>query len=134
MSVGDIDNDGDMDVLVVNLAGDAKLFFNESKKKGSFYLIRAKESKELGGRDAYGAVVELSFTSENGEKKKLIRNVNPGSSYGVSHDPRVHFGVPEKCIADSINVTWNDGTKESFKVDSERRDLTLTRGGGTKVE
>ena len=106
--MGDIDNDGDLDLLLVNTAAPARLYRNVAKKKGNWMRLQVLEP-ELGNRDAYGARI----TVQAGEKR-WTRWISPGGSYLSSHDPIAHFGLGKVDNIDQINVRWPDGSEETF--------------------
>lgn len=124
LCVGDIDNDGDPDLLITNAAGPARLYRNDAQKRGHWLLLRVIDPS-LGSRDAYGARVVLV----SGEQKWLGL-VQPGSSYLSSHDPRVHFGLGDTEKLDRVEVTWPDGTAEIFDGPSPDQQVTLRKGEG----
>ena len=124
---GDIDNDGDLDALVVNIAGQAQLFLNESKKQGHFLEVRLTEP-ELGGRDAYGAKI-VAVAGE----KRWTRWVAPGASYLASHDPRVHFGLGAARV-ERLEVRWPNGEWEFFPMaGGQDQQLVLEHGKGQRL-
>jgi hypothetical protein len=126
LCTGDIDNDGDLDLLVTNGAGPARLFRNDAAKVGHWLMIRAV-LPEFGGRDAYGAVITLRSKAD---ALSWRQSVNPGSSYLSSHDPRVHFGLGPIGHIDEIQLRWPDGTEETFPGSDVDRHLVLRRGEG----
>ncbi|MGH9389171.1 MAG: CRTAC1 family protein, partial [Vicinamibacteria bacterium] len=85
LALGDVDSDGDLDVLVTNTAGPARLYRNDAPKKGRWLMVRALDGK----RDAHGAVVTVSAGG-----KRYVRLADPAYSYLSSNDPRAHFGIP----------------------------------------
>jgi hypothetical protein len=124
LAVGDVDNDGDLDLLVSNVAGPARLFRNVTRKQGHWLQIRVIEPA-LGGRDAYGALVTVTA----GERR-WIRLLNPAFSYMSSNDPRVHFGLGSAEHYDRISVIWADGVEEIFTGGDADRHVVLRRGEG----
>jgi hypothetical protein len=121
---GDVDNDGDVDLLIANEGGDAELYKNEAPKRGHWLEIRAIDPKLK--RDALDAVI----TIETGGKK-ILRVVNPYYSYLSSNDFRVHFGMASDKV-DSIKIVWPDGISETFDGTPVDRFLTLEKGKGRK--
>ncbi len=122
LATGDVDRDGDLDLLLTYTAGPARLFRNDAPKKGHWLLVRAFDAKLQ--RDAHGAVI----TAHAGGKKYL-RVADPAFSYLVSSDPRAHFGFPASVTrVDTISVRWPDGTDEAFPGVTVDQAITLTRG------
>jgi len=107
LAFGDIDNDGDIDLLVSNEGGPARLYRNDVKNKNHWLLIRAIDPKL--NRDAIGAEITVVC---NG--KRLLRQVAPGYSYLSSNDVRVHFGLGSATSVQEIDVRWPDGTLQKY--------------------
>ncbi len=120
--VGDIDNDGDLDLLVVNTAAAARLYRNVCEKKGNWLRLQVVEP-ELGGRDAYGARVTVKAG-----QRRWTRWINPGGSYLSSHDPIAHFGLGPVNEVDEIEVRWPDGSREVFAGGATNRLRVLNHG------
>jgi enediyne biosynthesis protein E4 len=120
---GDLDNDGDLDLLAAPTASPVQLWRNEAPRRGHWLLVRAIDP--LLKREAYGAVV----TATAGERA-WQRLLNPASSYQSSHDPRTHFGLGDAERIDSIQVRWPSGETEAFPGGAVDRQVEVRRGEG----
>jgi hypothetical protein len=123
LALGDVDGDGDLDVLVNNTAGPARLYRNDAKKAGSFLLVRAWDKERK--RDAQGALVTVSAGGKN-----YVRVADPAFSYLSASDPRAHFGIRGASRADSIRVRWPDGVEETFPGVALNQAIVVERGRG----
>lgn len=123
---GDIDNDGDIDLLVTNGGGRARLYRNDNEG-GHWLMVRAWDP-DL-GRDAVGAGV----TVVAGERR-INRFVAPAYSFLSSNDPRVHFGLGSLSRIDQIVVHWPDGDVEEFGGTEIDVMITVRKGEGTSVD
>jgi hypothetical protein len=121
--LGDVDDDGDLDLLVTNTAGPARLFRNDAPKVGRWLLIRAYDAPRK--RDDHGAIVTVTAAGKN-----YVRVAHPAFSYLSSNDPRVHFGIVGAKKADEILVRWSDGTKEVFPGVDLDQSIVLEKGHG----
>jgi hypothetical protein len=122
---GDIDNDGGVDVLVVNRDGPAYLLRNVVPGRGHWILLRLLERH---GRDAIGAVVEFDLG-----QRTLRREVRAAYSYLASNDPRVHVGLGAVERVDGITVTWPQGAIERFGPIAADRITVIREGAGAPV-
>jgi hypothetical protein len=123
---GDIDNDGDIDLVVTNCGGRARIYRNDLPKSGHWLLVRAVDPRLR--RDAYGAEVTVVAGP-----RRLRRLIGPASSYLASNDLRAHFGLGEAGQYDQIVVRWPDGQLEQFPAGAADRNITLNRGEGHSV-
>ena len=105
---GDIDNDGDTDVLVTNNNGPARLFVNQVGNRNHWLGLRLVGKT---GRDMLGAQVEIVISKSN----ILRRRARTDGSYLSANDPRVLLGLGAAERVSAVRVRWPDGTSEEFK-------------------
>lgn len=122
---GDINNDGNVDIVVTNNNGPVRLLLNETgKHNGNHWLqIRLRQSrKNLFG---LGARIELQQRA-----RKLLRRVHTDSSYLSANDSRVHFGLGADPHVERVVVYWPDGSTESWEKIHADTIITLEKGTG----
>ena len=125
--LGDVDHDGDMDLLVTNGGGPARLLRNDVPGKGHWLLIRALDSDLQ--RDAIGAEIVVTVGD-----KRLVRLISPSYSYLCSNDPRAHFGLGQATVVDQIQVRWPDGKMDTYRDIAADQILTLKKGQSCVID
>jgi hypothetical protein len=123
LAAGDYDNDGRVDVLVVDLEGAPRLLRNESPAGHHWLGLEVLEGSPP--RAAIGALVRLE-----GAGFSRHRRVTTGGSIFSAHDPRVHFGLGALPRVERLYVDWPDGLREEFPVPEPDRYHRLARGAG----
>jgi len=124
LAVGDLDADGDLDLVLANAQGPARVVRNDAPRSGHWLTVRAFDARL--GRDAIGAHVTVA----HGERRSL-RTVTRGFSYLSSSEPRAHFGLGDASRVEQVEVRWPGGRTEIFEVDGVDRSVTLIRGEGS---
>lgn len=123
LAAGDVDNDGDTDLLVGNNGGTPRLLLANATP-APWLGLRLLTGK----RDAYLARVELKRKSA----PTLHRTVRADGSYGATSDPRLLFGLAGGSELEQLLVHWPDGQQETFAPPPLGTYTTLRQGGGTK--
>ncbi len=98
---GDLDNDGDMDILISNLNAPTQLLVNTFNAQANWIGFQIMDER---GTDAVGAHVVLKV--DGSEQHRWVRR---DGSYLASHDARVLFGLGQATQVQSVKVTWPDG-------------------------
>jgi hypothetical protein len=120
---GDVDNDGDVDVLVGNDRGPVELLVNELGAAAHWLGLRLVGRD---GRDMLGARVAVMRAGQ----PVLWRRVRSDGSYGSASDPRVLAGLGASNAAPSVRVRWPDGQEEAWTSVPADTWTTLKQGAG----
>jgi hypothetical protein len=123
LATGDIDNDGDLDLLITNNGGEANLLLNDGGNTGNAILVRLIGEKS--NRSAIGARLVLSAGS-----RRLFREVQSGSSYLGQNDVRAHFGLGQGTRADRLEIRWPSGATETIENLPANHIFTVREGKG----
>ncbi len=124
----DYDNDGDLDILVVNLNDHPHLLRNDGGNRNNWLQVDARLAFPTGDRLAIGARVTVTA---NGIRQ--IEDVNPVRGYLSQNDPRVHFGVGKAELIDSVEIRWPDGTTEKREHVKPNQVLKLVKKAGLEA-
>ena len=122
---GDIDNDGDVDVVITNNNGPARLLLNDANPYAAWLELRLTGRGTV-NRDALGARVTLYREGAS----NLVRRVHTDSSYCSASDRRVHFGLGGQSVIRAIEVLWPDGSTEQWPPPPLKRVTDLVQGTG----
>jgi hypothetical protein len=114
---GDIDNDGGIDIVIVNRDAAPHLLRNVVAPRGHWIAFRVLDSH---GRDALGAELTVAVAG-----RAIRRDVRAGFSYLASNDSRVHVGLGQETKVTAVDVRWPDGRRGSFGPFEADRIVTL---------
>ena len=121
---GDLDNDGDVDVLVTNNNGRARLLLNNIGNRNRWLGLRLVGSGAP--RDMLGAKVGIF----RGDGPPLWRRARTDGSYASASDPRVLVGLGDASTVRRVQVVWPSGRVEEWTHVAADQWLTLTEGTG----
>jgi len=122
LAYGDLDNDGDTDVVVANADNALRLYRNDAPRDGNHWirvLARTANGPALGAR----VTVHARGRSWNGV-------IPSGSSYASANDPRLLFGLGAADAVERVDVVWADGSQERFDGVAINAEAVLVRGEG----
>jgi hypothetical protein len=125
---GDIDNDGDTDVLIVNANGPARLLINEIGNRAPWLGLRltGRPPNAKADRDMLGAMAGIVRKGAS----TLWRRAATDGSYASANDPRVLVGLGDASEVTEVRVKWPDGKLETFPPPKLRAYTTLVEGTG----
>ena len=132
MTAGDIDADGDIDLLVNNSDASAEVWINEAASTGHWIDVRPCLPK-AGGRPAVGALVTVRSGT-----KQWMRRLTSSGSYASALPETLHVGLGSVLQIDSIDVQWPDGSTEAFLAAEHQlaidKRIELQQGDGKVVQ
>jgi hypothetical protein len=124
---GDVDNDGDTDIVVTNNGGPARLLLNQATHTPAGpHWLQVRLEQAGGNRFGIGAWVGV----ERAGRPTLFRRVRTDGSYLSASDLRVHFGLGPSGAPAAVVVQWPDGHRERWAAVAVDRVVTLRRGAG----
>ena len=120
---GDLDNDGDVDIVLNNLDGAAQVWRNDGGSANNAVLVKLVGAK--GNRGAVGARVRVVA----GDLSQ-VDEVRSGDSYISQSDMRLHFGLEKRTKIDLIEISWPGGAVERVRDVAANKLLTIKEGRG----
>ncbi len=124
VAVGDVDNDGAVDILVTNNNGPVRLLHNDVQPRQHWLEVRLEGVRT--NRFGIGARVAVFRDGE----EPLWRRVHTDSSYLSASDVRVHFGLGKRPDVQRLMVRWPDGLEESWDNIQADKVVVLRQGSG----
>jgi hypothetical protein len=119
--VGDLDNDGRLDVVINDLDGAPQVLHNELEERGNWLMVKLKGKAP--NTSAIGAVVTVRAGTVR--QRSLVQS---GSSYISQNDMRRHFGLGAATQVDSVEVLWPDQTKTTRENVKANQIIEIVQG------
>jgi enediyne biosynthesis protein E4 len=123
LAAGDIDNDGDQDLLVTNNGGPVELLRNDGGNAQNSLLVQL--AGRTSNRDGIGARLRITAG-----KQTRTATVKAGSSYLTHSDVRAHFGLGRLDRVERLEVRWPDGRIEAVQDVAANQIVTIREGEG----
>jgi hypothetical protein len=132
LAAGDVDNDGDLDLLVTNNGAGVNLLLNEglvprpgAETAGSANALLVRVIGTKSNRSGIGA--RLTMTTGG---RRQLREVQSGSSYLTQHDLRAHFGLGAANRSERLEIRWPNGATEVVEDLPANHVITVREGEG----
>jgi hypothetical protein len=125
VAFGDINNNGNIDMVIFNVGAPPSLFINDTKNSNHRVLFKLIGTKS--NRGAVGARITVTSAS-----RTQIEEVKAGSSYISTSDPRLHFGLAADTVMSRVEIRWPNGGVETLQNVSGDAIYTIVEGQGIK--
>ena len=117
---GDLDNDGDIDIVVSNLNDHPVILWNVTQNNNNWFTVKLVGTTD--NRSAIGTRVKIKIGHQI-----QIREVKSGSGYLSQSDLRLHFGLGQAQQIDQLEIRWPNGTTKQFDQVPGNQTLTVTQ-------
>ena len=123
----DLDNDGDLEIVINNIDDTASIFENKSSKTNNFIKIKLKGTKN----NQFGLGSKIEIASDN---MRQTQELTLSRGFQSSVAPEYNFGVGKSQKIDSLKITWSDGKQQVLKNIKVNQLLTLNHKEASELE
>jgi hypothetical protein len=123
LAAGDVDNDGDLDLLVMNNGDRPNLLLNDGGNAANALLVQVLGTTS----NRSGIGTRLTLTTSG---RRQVREIVSGSSYLAQNDLRAHFGLGGAQKAERLEIRWPDGSIEVVENLTANQVVTIRQGKG----
>jgi hypothetical protein len=125
VAIGDLDNDGSLEIVINNMHDAPSLLKNDGEKKNWLML-------QLVGHQSNRNGIGSRVTVQAGDLKQ-VDEVRSGGSYISQSDLRLHFGLGDAVHVERICIEWPSGIREAFQDLKANQLVVIEEGKGTKI-
>ena len=118
LATGDLDGDGDEDVVISHINQPVAVLSNETTSQHNWLVVR------IIGRTATRSSIGAIAVARIGDRR-MVRLIRGGTSYASTSDPSLHFGCGTATHVDELSVHWVSGSRTILKNVACNRVLTL---------
>ncbi|CAM4113733.1 VCBS repeat-containing protein [Zobellia roscoffensis] len=126
-AMGDLDNDGDLDLVTNNLNGTAALYINKTDNKANYLKLKLKNK----GKNTFGIGTKVFSYAKGKLQYKELYTVR---GFQASSEPVIHFGYGDITQVDSLKVIWPNGTYQTLKNVETNQTLEVEANSNTAFD
>lgn len=126
-ALADLDNDGDLDIVVNNVDASPGIYINQTNTSANYLKIGFRFSKP----NPFGIGARVTSYHNGIQQMKELYTVR---GFQASSEPMIHFGYGDAKMVDSIIVVWPDGKKQILRHVATNQALTISPESGTDID